>query len=298
MPRPVLRQIASRHASIPTLLFALALSLTATACAGWSDGSYMRGEIERTGQFDLILEPDVTPNGIEGQVLIHGCVEYHFGNDAADPNAWDDDDDYSVTYSPLYTIKKPSDIKHSNTLGAKGDSYTDCLRFPRKGVLVRVVAGGVEIQRRTDDDGRFIIASGAELERLQSAAPQAEVIANLDGREVRQRLSFAMLDGVVALRLLDEMKSPTTAELAAFIIKFRGTDAAELALARHGQNACHAFRSQWNTMMAGADLHRIEAINTTFDATWQEAFCAHCAAECRAIRGLDDLSAELGALTR
>ena len=98
------------------------------------------------------------------------------------------------------------------------------------------------------------------------------------------------------MKLLDEMKQPTTAQVIAFVKQWRGTEAASVAVDRYGAQACSEFRLDWNEMMTAGDMQHITSVQTRYAGDWIEIFSSACAAEARLYGLIDDLSGELGVL--
>ncbi|MDX9720679.1 MAG: hypothetical protein RBU37_08020 [Myxococcota bacterium] len=241
---------------------------------------YVQSEMERTGAFSVKVDGEVSERGLEGLVMLEGCIVYDM-NENADPNA------------PMYRVMSPENTKRN-----AANEYTECIEFAKEGLEVQIRAGDFELLSRTDANGRFLVDSGEDLVRLQQAAEEAVLTVRYNGQSARRSVRFAKLGEVAALRSLDEMRDPTPKQIADFLKAFPGTQASELALARFGDSACQSFRDDWNQMMRSGDINKLNLLSERYDSHWQEAFCGYCSAACHALKGASDLSAELGALGR
>ena len=283
------------------LLSLVVVGAALSACAGMvaTYNRYMENQILSYGDWQLVVEATVTDAGIEGIVQADGCVEVEQDPEFAEATAQVPGVSGNPFGNPVIVEfeddDKPEDSP-TTTTSPGTTTQTFCRRFPVGDALVRVVVGDVEITRRTDLEGRFAVTEGSDLARLSGLGQNGIVEASYAGVEVQDDLRFGALDDVAALRLLDEMNNPDSEELTIFVTEWQGTEAAELALALHGDVVCGGFRDDWNEMMATGDINRINAVTDTYDRDWQALYCDTCAAECRALEGALDFSSEIGAL--
>ena len=270
-PTPTRRRAAERRVAPRRLILA---TLVATGFAGCTKmvatyNRYMQQEIVATGNWELDVEAQLANGGVSGQVLVDGCLN-------------------PATVQAMQATQGV----------APPTNQSSCQRFPVGDALVRVVVGDVEVSRRTELNGQFVIASGSELARLTGAGTVGEVRAEYYGREAVTVLRFGALDEVAALAVLDEAQIVTVPALVDFIEDWRGTDAADLAMDRYGHIACDEFQADWSELMASGDVSRANEIADTYDDAWRESFCGHCRAECAAMDALADISSELGSVGR
>ena len=171
-----------------------------------------------------------------------------------------------------------------------------CDTWGAAGVTVRVSVGNVEASATTEKDGRFYISDGNQLARLQAAGEAGVVTATLRGRSAQAALRLGGLNEVAAFQILDAMTQPSTEEVIAFVQEWKGTDAAALAVDRFGGQACGEFRTDWDEMMATAEMQRILAVQSRYQGAWSEVFSERCSAEFSMLPTLEDMASELGLL--
>ena len=171
-----------------------------------------------------------------------------------------------------------------------------CDTWGAAGVTVRVSVGNVEASATTEKDGRFYISDGNQLARLQAAGEAGIVTASLRGRSAQAALRLGGLNEVAAFQILDAMTRPSTEEVIAFVQEWKGTDAAALAVDRFGGQACGEFRTDWDEMMATAEMQRILAVQGRYQGAWSEVFSERCSAEISMLPTLEDMASELGLL--
>lgn len=171
-----------------------------------------------------------------------------------------------------------------------------CDTWGAAGVTVRVSVGNVEASATTEKDGRFYISDGNQLARLQAAGEAGVVTATLRGRSAQAALRLGGLNEVAAFQILDAMTQPSTEEVIAFVQEWKGTDAAALAVDRFGGQACGEFRTDWDEMMATAEMQRILAVQSRYQGAWSEVFSESCSSEISMLPTLEDMASELGLL--
>ena len=245
------------------LLATIVLILISSCSPAVQYRNFQHDQIIGQGEWDLFVESALTNNGVQGLVEANGCHELQVAGE-------------TEISEPIITRL--------------------CDHFPVAGALVQITVNNVVISRRTNAQGQFSIRSGSDLARLTSAGNVGIVEVNFHGKTAQAMLTFGALDEVAALTLLDEMLQPTPIILQQFVVDWEGTDAAVLALDRYGNVACQAFRVDWNDMMASGNVDMMSSIAQEYDSDWQETFCDTCAASCRMLLILPDLSSEVGSL--
>jgi len=171
-----------------------------------------------------------------------------------------------------------------------------CETWGAAGATVRVTVGNVEASATTEKDGRFYISDGTQLARLQAAGEAGVVTATLRDHSAQAALRLGGLNEVAAFQILDAMTRPSTEEVIAFVQEWKGTDAAALAVDRFGGQACGEFRTDWDEMMATAEMERILGVQRRYQGAWSEVFSERCSAEISMLPTLEDMASELGLL--
>ena len=129
-----------------------------------------------------------------------------------------------------------------------------------------------------------------------TAGEAGVVTASLRGRSAQAALRLGGLNEVAAFQILDAMTRPSTEEVITFVQEWKGTDAAALAVDRFGGQACGEFRTDWDEMMATAEMQRILAVQGRYQGAWSEVFSERCSAEISMLPTLEDMASELGLL--